>query len=124
MKVRMAGTLIIESEYLECTATALPQPVQACPNRGAVRHFLGATEKWDRTTQRRKAVWNGPGVTGGDSFEEERATTSHTLRTTQTVACEPILTAVRQNRNKRAEHDDLFVLQLVARSVSPQWLTP
>lgn len=32
------------------------------------------------------------GLTSGDEYERKRATSSHTLRTTQIVACEPSLT--------------------------------
>lgn len=46
-----------ERGHLESTAKVLPQPVRACPNREALRHFLGATWKWDRTIQSGKKKW-------------------------------------------------------------------
>lgn len=80
----------MESYHLECTATDVPRPDRACPGREAVGQFLGATCIWERTIPRRKDKDICGAGAKADRGGGERATLSHTLRTTEKVACEPI----------------------------------
>jgi hypothetical protein len=82
----------MKSRDLESTAKALPQPVRACPNREAVRHFLGATCKWDRTIQRGKTK-DGRRADEWRVWEEKSDVVSYAENNTSSgVRTEPSLT--------------------------------
>ena len=111
-------TLIMKSRDLESTAKALPQPVRACPNREAVRYFLGVTCNWDRTIQRWKTK-DGRRADEWRVWEEKSDVVSYAENNTSSgVRTEFDRPPVRQTPNKRVNMTTLLLLLF---SCETQW---